>query len=125
MIAQFRYQYLVVQYEHHLVRRERLNIGVVSTMSSAAFLSCRFLTDWSRVITTFPKADPTHLSWVVESISEGIHRCEVGQDPDLTKIMRTIIPDLDGSIQFPDPCYGLSRNTPDKLINELFETYVA
>jgi hypothetical protein len=124
-------QAIAIRYVHDVTVGEFVNIGMTLLCPVREFGGARFLDHWTRVTAAFPDADPVHLRRIRAAVNDGLATWRARHEgtlafervDDLAKLLGSIIPVEDASIQFSPTISGITGD-PEMTLAELFDRHV-
>jgi hypothetical protein len=126
-----RYEFALVRYVHNLVGGEFVNVGVVLLDSDSRRLLRRVNRRFGRVSRFFRTSDEGRYQAMVDQLEIALGGTDdvllASESPDkiiLAKLLNTVMPDAESSLQFSSIGSGLAESTERRLA-ELFVEFVA
>jgi hypothetical protein len=125
------YSYVVLRYVPDQGAGESLNIGVVVYSESSSFFSARIDSHYERLSRTFARFDGPSYRRAVANLLHAFRDAErslsgkplLAGDASLTDWLRTLMPDIGGSLSFTPPRHGIAEDLREEVA-VLFERMV-
>jgi hypothetical protein len=117
------YSYVVLRYVPDQGAGEALNIGVAVYSESASFFSARIDSHYERLSRAFAKFDGPSYRRAIANLLQAFRGAErsfaekplLTGDSSLTDWLRTLMPDVGGSLSFTTPRHGIAEDLKEEV----------
>jgi hypothetical protein len=117
------YTYVVLRYVSDQGAGESLNVGVAIYSESASFFSAKIDSHYERLSRAFAKFDGPSYRRAVANLLQAFRGAErsfsdkplLSGDTSLTDWLRTLMPDVGGSLSFTTPRHGIAEDLREEL----------
>lgn len=126
-----KFEAVVLRYASDPRSGELLNLGVALYCPGRKYLDCRMSKSVQRIVGAFPNTDFVILRRTAQAVEEfcSTHAAQLRNELPLLptgaldSLVGRLLPPMDSGFQVSAPIVGITAN-PEKLLGELFESYI-